>query len=83
MGSTSNRTLDAVGFFEVFLTEESCSVSKTELKALPMEGASYEDLGVSVLESHRILSELNDKNRDAFRSVVEGLEEELESKDLT
>ncbi len=72
-----NTILDSVGFCDVFNVSDlpPCEVGVgTEL---PIGQPSETALARTLLEAHRLLCDLNEKNREEFRNVVEALESEV------
>lgn len=72
-----NRILDSVGFSEIFEWVADCPDTDAHANEVQAVGASEEMTGRTVLEAHRILCALNERNLEMFRDVVEGLEGEL------
>lgn len=69
-----NKILESVGFFSVF---DICKTKASEMcgadQAIPCDtGMSH--LARTLYDSHLILSELNEKNREMFKSVIEELQ---------
>jgi anti-anti-sigma factor len=69
-----NRLLQSMGFDQVFNIVSQPTPTDTELKDLPGQQLSEELVKDKVLEAHRILMNLNDNNREAFRDLVSALE---------
>ena len=78
-----NRTLETVGFFEVFTIDEGKGQPAPNMHVLSQSQTTEAEMADAILEAHRTLSELNDTNREMFRSVVEGLEAELIDRNST
>jgi len=77
MVSTSSdisQQLDAMGFAEVFNIVHSPTPCPECLTDLPEQPQSEDVVRERVLEAHRILMDLNDSNREAFRDLVSILE---------
>ncbi len=73
-----NETLDGVGFGQVFhILHEACPVDGG-MSAIPDTHEGAADLNATMLQAHRILCDLNTKNREAFKSVVHFLELEAD-----
>lgn len=72
-----NRILESVGFSEVFEWVADCPNTAGRADELRTVEVSEEATGRTVLEAHRILCALNERNLEMFRDVVEGLESEL------
>lgn len=69
-----NRLLQSMGFDQVFNILSEGTPSSVELEDLPGQVLSEEVVKDKVLEAHRILMNLNDHNREAFRDLVSTLE---------
>jgi anti-anti-sigma factor len=69
-----NRLLQSMGFDQVFTIVSEVTPSASELEDLPGQELSEELVKDKVLEAHRILMNLNDHNREAFRDLVNALE---------
>lgn len=74
-----NQLLDNVGFYKIFNICDNCSTPAGVTRQLPISDPSKTELTKIMFEAHSILSELNDKNRLAFKSVVDSLKEKLVS----
>lgn len=72
-----NRILESVGFSEVFERVANCPDTAGRAGDVSAVEVSEEATGRTVLEAHRILCALNERNLEMFRDVVEGLESEL------
>lgn len=72
-----NRILDSVGFSDIFEWVADCPDTDAKSKEIQSAGVSEEMTGRTVLEAHRILCALNERNLEMFRDVVEGFESEL------
>jgi anti-anti-sigma factor len=73
------RTLDAVGFFEIFTVDAGDGYPVANMHLLSQEMTTEKEMATAILEAHRILSELNDANHEMFQQVVEGLEADAEN----
>lgn len=75
-----NRTLEMTGFQQIFHILEQLPSSLADanvmLHDLPNPANPNVDLCEQVLEAHRILMNLNDKNKEVFTPVVQALENE-------
>lgn len=71
-----NRILGSMGFDRVFLILERAPEPETNLDELPFSEPSQQELTRQVIEAHRILMDLNEKNRATFRDLVAALESE-------
>ncbi|PKM05094.1 MAG: anti-anti-sigma factor [Gammaproteobacteria bacterium HGW-Gammaproteobacteria-6] len=69
-----NRLLQSMGFDQVFNIVSQVEPSMADLADLPGQLLSEELVKDKVLEAHRILMNLNDHNRAAFRDLVSALE---------
>lgn len=69
-----NRLLYSMGFDQVFNIVSQAAPSNAELEDLPGQILSEELVRDKVLEAHRILMNLNENNREAFRDLVSSLE---------
>lgn len=70
-----NRILTSMGFDKVFYIVREL-VSKVEyLEELPQQTVSEEDMKARVLEAHKLLMDMNQNNRAAFKDLVKSLEE--------
>jgi len=75
-----NRTLEMTGFHQIFHILEQLPSSLADanvmLHDLPSPASPNVDLCEQVLEAHRILMNLNEKNKEVFTPVVQALESE-------
>lgn len=69
-----NRLLQSMGFDQVFNIVSEITPTETQLEDLPGQELSEELVKDKVLEAHRILMNLNEHNREAFRDLVSALE---------
>lgn len=70
-----NRILTSMGFDKVFYIVREL-VSKVEyLEELPQQTVSEEEMKSRVLEAHKLLMDMNQNNRAAFKDLVKSLEE--------
>lgn len=72
-----NRTLETMGFYDVFNIDDQCGSIDVSGRALPPVKEQERETADAILQAHRTLSELNDSNREIFHSVVEALESDL------
>ncbi len=70
------RILLSMGFDEVFDLVEEPLEHPEQLAELPELIASEQDVRQKVLEAHRTLMSMNEKNRDTFHDLVAALEAE-------
>jgi anti-anti-sigma factor len=68
-----NRILEGVGFTEVFNIVQGGPQIAGEMEKLVAANPNHDHLAKTLYESHRILSELNEKNRAAFQNILETL----------
>lgn len=71
-----NRILGSMGFDRVFLILEQAPAPEASLDELPFSEPSQQELTRHVIEAHRVLMGLNDKNQATFRDLVDALESE-------
>ncbi|MCD6061172.1 MAG: hypothetical protein K0R03_2541 [Moraxellaceae bacterium] len=71
-----NRILGSMGFDRVFLILENAPAPDARLDELPFTEPSQQELTRQVIEAHRVLMGLNEKNKATFRDLVEALESE-------
>lgn len=69
--------LDSMGFATVFLILCRTETGKLDLHAAPHVAQKREKQTRMILDAHRALMALNEKNRKTFRTVVQALEDEL------
>lgn len=69
-----NRLLQSMGFDQVFNVVSDVAPTDADLQDLPGQMLSEELVKDKVLEAHRILMDLNEHNREAFRDLVSTLE---------
>lgn len=72
-----NRILETVGFFDVFTIDSGAGLPVANMHALSQAMTTEAEMAHAILEAHRTLSKINDSNREMFRNVVEGLEQEV------
>jgi anti-anti-sigma factor len=70
------RLLSTMGFDDVFHIVEEPLTEVGQLGELPELESDQEDLRQRVLEAHRVLMSLNDRNRENFQDLVTALETE-------
>ena len=75
MNENTNRLLESVGFDKVFVVVHKAVAPCTEMTAIPVVNQTDPEWAQTVLSAHRELCEMNEKNNDTFRGVVELLEE--------
>ena len=69
-----NRILASMGFDRVFLILEKAPAPEGSLDELPVSEPSQQELTRHVIEAHRVLMGLNEKNKATFRDLVAALE---------
>lgn len=74
-----NRVLYSMGFDRVFIILESAVRDDQSLDELPEVEPSQQELTRSVIEAHRVLMGMNEKNKETFRNLVDALELEQQS----
>ncbi|MGB2130400.1 MAG: STAS domain-containing protein [Marinobacterium sp.] len=68
------RVLMSMGFDRVFVLLPELPASRCELKQVPFVQESEDEVRSRILDAHRVLSDLNDSNREAFKDLVATLE---------
>lgn len=69
-----NRILGSMGFDRVFLILEKEPAPDASLDELPFSEPSQQELTRHVIDAHRVLMGLNEKNTATFRDLVAALE---------
>lgn len=69
-----NRILLSMGFDRVFVIVDKAPAHDEPLAELLLTEPSQQDLTRNVIEAHRVLMGMNEKNRATFRDLVEALE---------
>lgn len=69
-----NQILDNVGFYDIFNIRDTGETISAALQHLAITEPCKDDLTRIVFEAHRTLSELNPRNQEAFKSVIESLQ---------
>lgn len=70
------RLLQSMGFEQIFNIVADSTPTDAELKDLPAQMLSEEHVRARVLEAHRLLMDLNERNRSVFTDLVSSLESE-------
>lgn len=70
------RLLQSMGFEQIFNIVADSTPTDAELKDLPAQMLSEEQVRARVLEAHRLLMDLNERNRSVFTDLVSSLESE-------
>lgn len=73
-----NTLLESIGFDDVFNMVEDEKAPPGEMREVAGAPADRRAQGRTMVEAHRELMELNEKNRDVFRNVVDMLEKDLD-----
>lgn len=68
------RILLTMGFDHVFVLMDQLPLSSQELKQLPLVQESVEEMQQRIISAHKVLMELNESNREAFKDLVSTLE---------
>lgn len=68
------RLLDSMGFGKVFDICQSVRQQEQALGELPVVSADEDRVRLKIIEAHRVLMDLNEKNRETFSSLVNMLE---------
>ena len=74
-----NQLLTSMGFHEVFILLQSSEDHSKEFETIPNVSASDRKRAEILLEAHKTLSEMNNKNKLLFKNVVEVLKNELKT----
>lgn len=69
-----SRVLSSMGFEKVFNIVHEAPVKSPTMSEMPNVPCSQGSACEKVLEAHRILMDMNEKNRETFREVVAALE---------
>jgi anti-anti-sigma factor len=72
-----NYLLDSIGLNDVFIVVESCDYTPEILKKIPNLKSSEQENALAILDAHRQLIKLNEKNKAVFKNVIELLEKEV------
>lgn len=68
------KILYAMGFDQVFLLLEELPTSRQDLAKVPFVQESDDEVKAKIIEAHRVLIDLNDRNRDEFKDLLEALD---------
>ena len=74
--SDINRVLESVSFDQVFNISNETLPPLQDAVCLTVNEADTVCMAETVLSSHRLLSEINEQNRETFHEVIESLESE-------
>jgi len=72
-----NKILDSVGFYSVFNICNANTAISGDANLMATRDADRSQLIRTLYEAHLILSELNEKNREIFKDVVEELQDKV------
>ncbi|HRD48931.1 MAG: STAS domain-containing protein [Candidatus Competibacter sp.] len=73
-----NQILDNMGFYDIFTIRDTGENTSEALQQLAIaEPCSKDALTRIVYEAHRALSEINPRNQDEFRTLLDGLRPKL------
>ena len=64
----------SMGFDHIFLLLDQLPTSPCDLKQLPLIQESEQAVSQRIIDAHKVLMELNDTNREAFKDLVSTLE---------
>ncbi len=73
-----NQILETMGFYDIFDIRDTGETISAALRELATQDPCKDDLTRVVFEAHRALSELNPRNQEAFKDVVESLRAKLD-----
>ncbi|RAU16742.1 anti-anti-sigma factor [Nitrincola tibetensis] len=68
------QILLAMGFDKVFVLLDVLPTSVSDLKQVPFVLESENEVRLRIIQAHKVLIDLNEANRDAFKGLVETLE---------
>ncbi len=71
-----NELLDSLGFYGIFTICEQGPGDAAPLQRLSAGTTSRDAMAATILEAHRILSEVNDSNKALFRDLIDALQDE-------
>jgi len=71
-----NYLLNNIGLDNVFIIVTSCEVTPEVLENIPNINSSDRENAMTILDAHRQLVNLNEKNSEVFKDVIELLEQE-------
>ncbi|MFO1430456.1 MAG: STAS domain-containing protein [Candidatus Competibacteraceae bacterium] len=71
------QLLDSVGFTTVFEIRSNGALSAESMQPLRLLEPTKVELAKTMFEAHQVLSEMNEKNRDTFKDVVDALRNKL------
>ena len=68
------RLLESMGIDEVFSLQPQLPEKAGQVKELPFTSATSEEARIKVIEAHKVLMGMNNKNMSAFSDLVKSLE---------
>ena len=72
-----NFLLDNMGLSKVFIIVDKPDFSVENLRQIPDLQATERERALVILEAHRLLMDMNEKNRETFKDIVELLEKDV------
>lgn len=70
------RLVESMGFDEIFSIQESFPDTCQQWRSLPCTSVSTDEAREQVIEAHKILMSMNNKNMNTFSDLVSALEQE-------
>jgi len=74
------QLLDSVGFTEVFEIRQDGAFPLEGMQRLRLLEPTKAELTKTMFEAHQVLSDMNEKNRETFKDVVDALRNKLSEK---
>ena len=75
--SDVNQILDSMGFYEIFNIRDTGEAITAALQQLAINTPCKDELTRIVYEAHQTLSDLNPRNQEAFKGVLDSLRSRL------
>ena len=72
-----NQILDSMGFYDIFNIRDTGEAITAALQQLAIDAPCKDELTRIVYEAHQTLSDLNPRNQEAFKGVLDGLRSRL------
>jgi anti-anti-sigma factor len=72
-----NQILDNMGFYEIFNIRDTGEAITAALQQLAINAPCKDDLTRIMYEAHQTLSDLNPRNEEAFKGVLDNLRSRL------
>ncbi len=69
-----------MGFYDIFTIRDTGETIMVALQQLAIDGPCKDQLTRIVYEAHQTLSELNPRNREAFKGVLDTLRPKLDNR---